>query len=233
MAALPRDVARRSRFVMTDDFAELWLVVWVCGGLFVASSIVRLLQSHGAPVVVDAAHGLTLLGFEALLAIAFVPLLRTRGWTVQRVTVPWEARDIARAVAIFIAVYAIGLVAAYVTSLVGVTAKPPDIRVSSSLPWLLITFISVLNPIFEEFLYLGYVFNATKQYGALVAVLGVVCLRVAIHLYQGPGALVQHLVIAVVLTMYYARTRRLWPVIMAHGVMDLLALGAGRLHGSV
>jgi membrane protease YdiL (CAAX protease family) len=218
---------------MTDDFAELWLVVWVCGGLFVASSITRLLQSHGAPVVFDATHAFRLLGSEAFLAIAFVPLLHTRGWTVQRVTAPWESRDIVRAVAIFSALYAIELGVAHVAPLFGVTAHTSGVQVSWSLPWLLIASISALNPIFEEFLYLGYVFNATKRYGAVVAATSAVCLRVAIHAYQGPGALVQHVLIAVVLTVYYARTRRLWPVIMAHGILDIFALGAGHLHGSV
>lgn len=215
---------------MTDDFAELWLVLWICGGLFVASSVVHLLQ--GAVVVFNTAHVLTLIGYEALLAVAFIPLLRVRGWTVQRVTAPLEARDILRAVALFIALYALWLGVRAATSMVGLPSDTARVKIMVSLPWLVILLASVANPVFEECLYLGYLFNAMKQYGPLVAAFAAVCLRVAIHVYQGPGALAQNVVFAVIITAYYYKTRRLWPVIMAHGLMDMVALGAAHPHGS-
>jgi membrane protease YdiL (CAAX protease family) len=37
--------------------------------------------------------------------------------------------------------------------------------------------------------------------------------------------LVAILPIGVVFTGYYVRTRRIWPVVLAHGFQDLLALG--------
>jgi membrane protease YdiL (CAAX protease family) len=231
--SLSPQVAVRSRFGMTDDFAELWLVLWVCGGPFVATSIVRLIQNHGATAVFDASRVFALLGAEALLTIGFVPFLRIRGWTVRRVTAPWEARDIWRAVAIFAALWAIELCIGYAKLLVGLPRQMPAARVTGNEPWLLIISLSTVDPVFEEFLYLGFAFNAMKRYGVAVAVTLVVCLRVAIHVYQGPSALVAQLLFAVLLTTYYARTRRLWPVVMAHGITDLVAFGAVYLRGSV
>ena len=55
-------------------------------------------------------------------------------------------------------------------------------------------------------------------------VVGSVALGVAIHSYQGVLALTGILPIALVFTLYYVRTKRLWPVIVAHMLFDTLAL---------
>ena len=63
-----------------------------------------------------------------------------------------------------------------------------------------------------------------RRYGDLVAGSISAALRVLAHVYQGPLALVTVLPVAVLFTLYYARTRRLWPVIVAHAFQDTLAL---------
>lgn len=49
--------------------------------------------------------------------------------------------------------------------------------------------------------------------------------RVAIHAYQGQMALVGITPMAVVFTCYFARTGRLWPVVVAHAIGDAAGLG--------
>jgi uncharacterized protein len=228
----PGEVPPRGRFVLTEDFAELWLVLWICGGPFVATSIVRLVQNHGATAVFDARRVALLLGVEAMLAIGFLPYLRTRGWTLSRVTERWEARDIGRALAIFLALWAVENGLGYLKLFLGLPRQMPAVRIVGSDPALIVA-LSVLDPIFEEFLYLGFVFNAIQRYGVVVAATAVVCLRVAIHLYQGAGALAAQLAFAILLTTYYARTRRLWPIVLAHVITDLAAFGMVYLRGNV
>jgi membrane protease YdiL (CAAX protease family) len=46
----------------------------------------------------------------------------------------------------------------------------------------------------------------------------------AVHLYQGPLRVVGMAALGGALTVYYYRTRRLWPVVVAHGLLDFLAL---------
>jgi membrane protease YdiL (CAAX protease family) len=53
-----------------------------------------------------------------------------------------------------------------------------------------------------------------------------VALRVLVHLYQGRLALIAILPLGVVFTWYYVRTKRLWPVVVAHVVVDALALSS-------
>jgi membrane protease YdiL (CAAX protease family) len=44
------------------------------------------------------------------------------------------------------------------------------------------------------------------------------------HAYQGPLAVVTVVPIGILFTAYYLRTRRLWPVVVAHAFQDILAL---------
>jgi uncharacterized protein len=49
-------------------------------------------------------------------------------------------------------------------------------------------------------------------------------LRVAVHTYQGVLSLLVILPWGIVFTVYYLRTRRLWPLILAHALQDAIAL---------
>jgi membrane protease YdiL (CAAX protease family) len=53
-----------------------------------------------------------------------------------------------------------------------------------------------------------------------------VALRVAIHSYQGPIALIGILPMTIVFTWYYARSGRLSPVVVAHVITDAAGLDA-------
>jgi membrane protease YdiL (CAAX protease family) len=49
-------------------------------------------------------------------------------------------------------------------------------------------------------------------------------IRLLYHLYQGPIAFVGIVPFGFVLAWWYARTGRLWPVIVAHALADFVAL---------
>ncbi|OQP81847.1 MULTISPECIES: CPBP family intramembrane glutamic endopeptidase [Xanthomonas] len=44
------------------------------------------------------------------------------------------------------------------------------------------------------------------------------------HLYQGPIGAISILMLGLILGWWMARRGRLWPAILAHGVLDLLGL---------
>jgi membrane protease YdiL (CAAX protease family) len=89
----------------------------------------------------------------------------------------------------------------------------------------MVLLVSLLNPIAEEFFYLGFITNVLKTNGASFAIAAGLLARVAVHVYQGPIGVVGAVAMGVVFGAYYLRTARLWPVIVAHGVADALALG--------
>jgi membrane protease YdiL (CAAX protease family) len=95
--------------------------------------------------------------------------------------------------------------------------------------------IAVLAPIAEELFFRGFVFNAwEREYGTRSALIGAVLLFAAAHVPGGtPLAVVIVLLLGVVLTAVYARTRNLATTIGIHSAFNLasvlaLFLFAGR-----
>jgi membrane protease YdiL (CAAX protease family) len=90
--------------------------------------------------------------------------------------------------------------------------------------WVWVPFI-LLNPWFEEVLVRGYVMTEVAELSgsAALAVFVSTAIQTGYHLYQGPVNTVIVGSCFLMLSLYYAKTRKLFPVIMAHTIMDVLA----------
>ena len=169
---------------------------------------------------------LVTLALEAILALVWVPYLRRRGWRLAHVTRPLELRDALRGVGLVI----LASVAVRVTYVLTAALTPNVAAVAGATmptgapPPPLVIAVAVLNPLVEEFLYLGYVANVLRRRGIAITFLAIVALRVILHLYQGVLAFVGILPVAIVFSAYYLRTGRIWPVVAAHAMMDALSL---------
>jgi membrane protease YdiL (CAAX protease family) len=216
------DAAGGTRRAPAEDRVETWLVLWVCGGVFIASSVLALFfQTLDGPLMGTPSRFGRLLCTETLLAIAFVPFLHARGWRLARATRPWAWGDAPRGIALFVVQYAVYVTLVMVVRRLGGGAV---YQMVGKVPWFVVIAASVLNPIFEEFLYLGYTVNALRRYGLWVAVAVSVALRTAVHAYQGWSALLYILPTGLVFAAYYVRTHRIWPVVIAHALEDAIAL---------
>jgi hypothetical protein len=88
----------------------------------------------------------------------------------------------------------------------------------------------------EELLMIGYLLTRLRQlgYGRYVALLIAAVLRGAYHLYQGLGGFVGNLVMGLLFGWLWQRTNRLWPLVIAHTLIDVVAfVGYAVLHGRV
>ncbi|BBW99815.1 CAAX amino protease [Mycolicibacterium moriokaense] len=88
----------------------------------------------------------------------------------------------------------------------------------------------------EEVIVVGFLFTRLRQLSVspVAAVILTSVLRGLYHLYQGFGAGLGNLVMGLVFGYVYVRTGRLWPLIVAHAVIDAVAfvgyaLAAGHL----
>ena len=81
------------------------------------------------------------------------------------------------------------------------------------------------NGFAEEVVVVGYLITRLKQLGLSQnrAILASSVLRGAYHLYQGFGAGLGNLAMGVVFGYAWCRTGRLWPLVIAHGVIDTVA----------
>ncbi len=92
-----------------------------------------------------------------------------------------------------------------------------------------VTFI-LLNPFFEELIVRAYTMSEVIRLGGSgwLAVFISVALQMSYHLYQGAARAFDIAIIFAVFSIYYVRTRRVMPLILAHLGYDLHALLAGR-----
>ncbi len=84
---------------------------------------------------------------------------------------------------------------------------------------------AVQNALLEEVVAVGYLADRlTRLRWTLPAVVATsALLRGAYHLYQGPGMAAGNVVMGVVLTLWYLRTRRLMPLVVAHTLLDVVS----------
>lgn len=81
------------------------------------------------------------------------------------------------------------------------------------------------NGFAEEVIVVGYLITRLRQLGWTQrnAVLTSGLLRSVYHLYQGFGAGLGNLVMGVIFGYAWCRTGRLWPLVIAHGLIDTVA----------
>jgi len=166
---------------------------------------------------------LGLVVFELLALAAILVILRARGWSLA-LRSPMTFRGTATGVALWIGAYVFYVAMYLLLSIVpgwDLTAAS-DLTVHASVvPLLLVVFV---NPVFEEVLVVGYVLTALERFGPRIAIATSVLIRLSYHLYQGALALSSILPMGVLFACFFWRKRRLWPLIVAHGLADLLGL---------
>ncbi|HET8683551.1 MAG TPA: CPBP family intramembrane glutamic endopeptidase [Micromonosporaceae bacterium] len=112
-----------------------------------------------------------------------------------------------------------------------VPAALPDVW--WSVPVLLLS--AVQNAVLEEVVVVGYLMTRLRQlaWRTATVVAASALLRGSYHLYQGFGAFLGNAVMGVVFALFFVRTRRVAPLVLAHALLDVVAfvgytLGADR-----
>lgn len=90
---------------------------------------------------------------------------------------------------------------------------------------LLLFSFSIINPIFEEFILVGYIVTSLKKNHSLTTCILVssVC-RLSFHTYQGSIILLSILPMGIIFVIYYWYKKSITPLIIAHSIIDILSL---------
>ena len=208
---------------------EFIVVVGAAFGWFSVSSVWSLIAPPAGDETLAANEGWTaLLVYEGILLVALGWLLHRRGWNWARVGLAPSWRDTATSLLLMAIVYAAVVVVFYtVWGLLGSTSQvsesPGPATPPIDLP--IVFAVSAMNGLFEELFLCGYLITVTKETrGFWPAVNASTGLRLLCHLYQGTYALISILPLGLIFGYWYAKTGRLWPLIVAHAMFDLLAL---------
>jgi uncharacterized protein len=204
-----------------------WLVLATTVGLFTVASFQHLLGDR--PLAGEAYSDASLYGlvaFEAILVAIWVPVLRRLGWSLRGITRGWEWKDLARGVMLAVVAWVVPWVIIRLGTLIAPSFVEPvsAAKITGDVSWFAVVSMSLLNAVFEEFLYLGFAATVLRRDGLAVALVGSAALRFLVHVYQGPMAILAILPIAFLFSAYYLRSDRLWPLVIAHTLIDVLAL---------
>ncbi len=212
----------------TMGAAQFWALLTSTVGVFAIPSIFRLSQGGALGATMSDARLLGVVALELLLGLFWARRLASQGWTIASITEPFLASDLLRGVlllgAAWLAYYLAFLSAVAVAPRFAEAARSVSINGQLSLPVVLL--ISIINPVAEECLYLGVIAASLRREDSFLALSASVLARVCVHVYQGPLGVLSITPTALVFGAYYLRTRRLWAVVAAHGLMDVLALAA-------
>lgn len=208
----------------STSLGEVTLIVAIFAGWFIAGSVQAVLLGFPAVSVSDQqALGIVLIECISF-SIAFV-VLRARGWKLHdfSLEINWRLTFAGATLAVIAIVTSLLIWQLFGRAVGGQEfLRQFEDAIAVSLP--VAVLLSVINGAYEEFFLCRYVIDGLARFGVSIA-LGISALiRVTYHLYQGPMGAILVLGFALVVTVYYWRTRALWPVILAHILLDLIAL---------
>jgi membrane protease YdiL (CAAX protease family) len=216
-------------------WTDLGLVLLVAFAVSILSSIFR--AFHPGPL--NYSNGRVALGIvdEAIPLVLLFVLLKRQGRSFQDLGLSFRWTDLLKAVALtlagFMALF-IGFVAIrfFYESFThhSFIDSGPHNNFSATSVWLILPFM-VLNGFHEEIIVRGYLMTEWIELRGSALMAGLISLAVqtSYHLYYGVfGALMVGSGLAV-FAIYYAKSRRLMPVILAHIFWDLITVFS-RLH---
>jgi uncharacterized protein len=208
---------------------EFIVVVVTAFGWFSVVSVWSLLAPPTGDETLAANEGWGgLLVYEGILLVALGWLLHRRGWSPTRVGLTPSWRDTSTGLALMAIVYGVDVVVfTAVWALLGSTSPGGEWLGPAAAPIDLPTVfaVSAMNGLFEELFVCGYLITVMKEArGFWPAVNASTGLRLLYHMYQGTDALISILPLGLVFGYWYAKTGRLWPLIVAHAIFDVLAL---------
>jgi membrane protease YdiL (CAAX protease family) len=198
---------------------EVFLVFAIWIGLGIINQNIGRHLMPGAPLHGEFSNlGLVTKGIYQLLVLALVFLYigRIRGWSFASFgfQISWKWTGLG--VLLFVPAKLIFVLRRMIVSpnTAGLLAG------QIALPIIIIS--SIIMGIFEELMEVGYIIKVTEKYGMWTAVFISALIRTVLHAYQGAAGMACVLVIGVTFGLVYWKLRQLWPLIVAHILIDII-----------
>jgi uncharacterized protein len=209
---------------------EFLVVVTWAFGLPVFASIMALgTPGDSSSAVFNNAELLATIIFEVVQLGFLTWFLRIRGWTLEKFGLSFSWRGTVAGVVLLAITYGLAVGAEYIAQIVfdydleAAAARAP--KVDPALSMQLVFLVSVVNGIFEELFVAGYIITAlVARRGMWMAINVSVVVRLLYHLYQGPVGIMTVVPMGLLYGYVYSRTRQLWPLMVAHVILDVVGL---------
>lgn len=209
--------------------AEFALVIGISFGYFILGSLVYVLSPRSSAPITQR-HMVSLIFYEAAVLSAVLWFLKQRGWAFDdfklKLSIRTTGYGILLAISAYISYALLWLFASFISPAF-VTSVSQSPLVSNDISVANIVVGSIINPLFEELLVVGYAITTLKKLkGTAFAINSSVAIRLVYHLYQGPLGVMNIIPIGLIFAYWYANRESLWPVIVAHAIFDFVGLYA-------
>jgi len=216
---------------------EFLVVVSWAFGLPIFASIMSLgtggevSSASGGTLVFNNAALINVVVFELVQSVFLVWFLKVRGWTLEKLGLSITWRGTGWGWMLMLATYVLAMGVQTIADwtmpaqLHAAVARFPatDKHLSMELVFL----ASTVNGIFEEVFVAGYIITALReQRGVWTAINASTVVRLLYHLYQGPLGIMTVVPMGLLYGYFFARTRQLWPLILAHVLIDMIGLSS-------
>lgn len=209
----------------TTTIPEALAIATLCFGLFILWSLgaVAMGFQEGAVSEFNDGELLSMAGLEIILAVVALTILRKRGYDVAGLWPQPDWRGCAVGLGLYLGVLVLDLlVTAQFSNVDQQPGSQMMARAHMSLPAILI--MSVVNGTYEEVFLLGFLLRGLRAFGLSFTLGASLLVRALYHTYQGPLGTVQILIFGLVLSIYYVSSGKLWPVVFAHILGDIVPL---------
>lgn len=204
----------------TTTPVEATLIVIVAFGWSIWYSLQAVVNDFPATAFTDQ-NTLGLIGFELLCGALCLTGLLLRGYAVASL---WP-RPSLQGVVQGVALYGVAVAACWIVVLPfswGGDQPIDDIMRQSQVSMPVVFMFAVVNGTYEEIFLLGFLLRGLRGHGLFMAMGISLLVRVLYHLYQGPIGALSILVFGLVLGLYYVKTNKLFPVVAAHILGDIV-----------
>jgi membrane protease YdiL (CAAX protease family) len=211
---------------------ELALVCSIAFGGSILASVAIFFGEHADRSGVGTLRWLNM-GLLETAALALVwYVLRQRASSFRDLGFTWTKKDVAWSIPLWIlgmTAFSTLYYAIYSTGLASATGSEATSRVASLLFGQKVSFLIIpfqfLNPFFEELIARAYVMTAVRHLtkSMPLAVIFSTVLQMSYHFYQGAPLATADGALFLVFSLFYAKTNRITPVVLAHFYIDILS----------
>lgn len=209
------------RYRTTTTPVEALGIVTLCFGWFIVGSAYSVSIGFQSGSFSEAGI-VGLVVVEVVLAIAALYVLGSRGFDVASL---YPRPSLAGALAGLL-VSALAFGAAWLATSVfdwGYYGQPLEqLMGGSPIGLQALVLLGIVNGTYEEMFLLGFLLRGLRGYGLSVAIGVSLLVRVLYHLYQGPLGALYVGVFGLVLSLSYVASGKLFPVVLAHALWDII-----------
>jgi membrane protease YdiL (CAAX protease family) len=225
MSAPQRDVQRDAEALPHAEPLEALGIVALCFGWFILSSVASVSTwSAYAPALTgdfNDASFTAMVVFELMMGAVAIGVLWARRYPLHMLAPQPSWRGALVGVGLYLCTIVLDTIAWHLAPHTGATPFD-DMMARAHVSWPCLLLLALVNGTYEEVFLLAYLMRGLRRYGGSTAVGVVLLVRMLYHMYQGPVGTLMVTLFGIVLGVYYQRTGRLFPAVLAHVIADVV-----------